>query len=117
MWHVLRKWFCLSWFLLKNFLLEIGKSLIKKQKQIQTFFYSEDECDNQLIIEVADQVEAVRDNQIEQVKLATEIPVRRGRPPRSKKALVVDDVIPTKIPRKKKDFAAAVRKSDRLMKK
>jgi hypothetical protein len=66
--------------------------------------YSEDECDNQLIIEVADQVEAVSDDQIEQVKLAT------------KKALVVDDVIPTKIPRKKKVFAPAVRKSDGLMK-
>ncbi len=100
------------------------KKFDKKTKTNTEFFdddvemiYSEDECDNQLIIEVADQVEtvkhdqvvAVKDAQIEQVKLATEIPARRGRPPRNKKALVVDDIIPTKIPREKKIIAAAVR--------
>ena len=68
--------------------------------------YSEDECHNQLIIEVADQVEAVIGDKIEQVKLVTEIPARRGRLPRNKKALLVDDVIPTKIPRKKKSFCS-----------
>ena len=110
----------------EKFSIRNRKKFDKKTKTNTDFFddddevemiYSEDECDNQLIIEVADQVEAVTDDQIEQVKLATEIPARRGRPPRNKKALVVDDVIPTKIQRKKKVFAAAVRKSDRLMKK
>jgi hypothetical protein len=110
----------------EKFSIRNRKKFDKKTKTNTDFFddddevemiYSEDECDNQLIIEGADQVEAVRDNQIEQVKLGTEIPVRRGRPPRNKKALVVDDIIPTKIPRKKKVFAAAVCKSDRLMKK
>ena len=81
------------------------KKFDKKTKTNTDFFdddddremiYSEDECHNQLIIEVADQVEAVIDDKIEQVKLVTEIPARRGRPSQNKKALLVDDVISNK---------------------
>jgi hypothetical protein len=71
----------------EKFSIRNRKKFDKKTKTNTDFFdddvemiYSEDECYYQLIIEKADQVELVTDYQIEQVKLATEIPVRRGRP-------------------------------------
>jgi uncharacterized protein YfcZ (UPF0381/DUF406 family) len=83
----------------KNGTCDIKYIILNFEKNNEIYHvYQQNEREDQ-VEAVVNQVEAVID---EQVELAVRIPARSERPSRNKKALVVENVIPTKIPRKKK---------------
>ena len=111
---------------IEKFSIRNRKKFDKKTKTNTDFFdddddremiYSEDECHNQLIIEVADQVEAVIGDKLNKLNLLLKYRLEEDDSLEIKRLYLLTMSFQLKYRGKKKVFAVAVRKSDRLVKK